>query len=110
MDLALGAEVFCTDGYVGRSALLIVEPAQRVVTHVVVEGDGFAHAERLVPLRLVEHAEENALFLCCTRKAFHDLEFFLDVQVVPCLEDVFGMPLGDDLFRSRASRRLRKRA
>lgn len=97
MDLPLGAEVFCTDGHVGRSALLTVEPAHRVVTHVVVKGGGFAHAERLVPLRLVKHAEENALFLSCTRRAFHDLEFFLDVQVVPCLAGVFGTPLGDEL-------------
>ena len=97
MDIPLGAEVFCTDGHAGRSEYLLIEPNERVVTHVVVKGDGFAHAERLVPLRLVEHTEENALFLSCTRKAFHDLEFFLDVQVIPCLERLFfGTPLGNE--------------
>ena len=52
MDIPINAEVRCADGPCGRSTYVVIDPASRQITHVVVKEDGFPFAERLVPLDL----------------------------------------------------------
>ena len=51
MKLRLGQPVLTTDGEFGEVGDIVVDPHQRVVTHLVVEPHGQHHRARLVPMR-----------------------------------------------------------
>ena len=54
--LVIGSEAVCSDGYRGEVLALVVDPAARTVTHLVVEPHGRAGLARLVPLELADLA------------------------------------------------------
>ena len=74
-EFVIGAKANCTDGPCGEVTRLIVDPAARTVTHLVIdpshgEGQGYA---RLVPLDLVDAAADE-IRLRCTLAEFGQLE------------------------------------
>jgi sporulation protein YlmC with PRC-barrel domain len=56
MRLELGRRVECTDGSFGELTDVVIDPATRRVTHLVVEHAGHPWLARLVPVELVERA------------------------------------------------------
>ena len=54
--LVIGSEAVGSDGYRGEVLALVVDPAARTVTHLVVEPHGRAGLARLVPLELADLA------------------------------------------------------
>jgi hypothetical protein len=54
MRLKLGSRVDCSDGASGELAAVVVDPATRRVTHLVVGAPGEPWSARLVPVALVE--------------------------------------------------------
>ncbi len=50
MQIPIDVEVQCTDGPAGHTAAIIVDPATKQVTHVVVKGKGTLLGEFLVPV------------------------------------------------------------
>ncbi len=82
MEIPIDAEVKCTDGVCGRSTYLIVNPADRQITHVVVKLADWPHAERLVPIDLVRNGGNSALELDCTSAHLITLEHFIDTHYV----------------------------
>jgi sporulation protein YlmC with PRC-barrel domain len=73
ITLVIGSSAVCTDGYSGEILAVVIDPAARTVTHVVVEPKGRAGLARLVPLDLV-HASPGEVRLGCTEAEFKDLE------------------------------------
>ena len=74
-EFVIGAKANCTDGPCGEVTRLIVDPAARTVTHLVIDP---AHGEeqgyaRLVPLDLVDAAADE-IRLRCTLAEFGQLE------------------------------------
>ena len=69
---AIGAGVSCADGDCGRLHRIILDPATRELTHLVVGPD--AHAARLVPVSLVGRAGADMIVLTCTTSGFDLLE------------------------------------
>lgn len=69
---AIGAGVFCADGDCGRLHRIIMDPATRALTHLVVGRD--PHAARLVPVSLVGSAGADSIVLTCTASGFDLLE------------------------------------
>lgn len=69
---AIGAGVSCADGDCGRLHRLIMDPATRALTHLVVGRD--QHSARLVPVSLVASAGADAILLACTTTGFDMLE------------------------------------
>jgi hypothetical protein len=53
MNIPVNADVHCTDGFLGRSTYVILNPITKGVTHFVVRQDQAPHTDRLVPVRLV---------------------------------------------------------
>jgi len=53
MDIPINAEVRCADGPCGRTTRVIINPALREVTHLVVREKDFLRVERIVPIDLV---------------------------------------------------------
>jgi hypothetical protein len=93
ITLVIGAAAHCTDGFPGELKRLVLEPAARTVTHLVVEpvlehGTGFGLA-RLVPLDHVD-ATGDEIGLRYTEAEFKDLSpaeqalaEFVPVQLLP---------------------------
>jgi hypothetical protein len=72
ITLVIGNEAVCSDGYRGEVRAVVIDPAARTVTHVVVEPDGRVGLARLVPLDLVD-AASGPIRLRCTETEFKSL-------------------------------------
>jgi sporulation protein YlmC with PRC-barrel domain len=73
VTLVIGTDAVCSDGYRGEVRAAVIDPAARVVTHVVVEPKGRAGLARLVPFDLVDAATDQ-IRLRCTEAEFASLE------------------------------------
>ena len=73
ITLMLGSDAVCSDGYRGEVQGVVIDPAARTVTHVVVELKGRRGLARLVPLDLVD-AAPGQLELRCTETEFQSLD------------------------------------
>jgi sporulation protein YlmC with PRC-barrel domain len=77
--LVIGSEAVGSDGYRGEVLAVVVDPAARTVTHLVVEPRGRVGLARLVPLELAELADltdagSGPIPLRCTETEFMSLE------------------------------------
>jgi len=72
VTLVIGSDAVCSDGYRGEVRAVVVDPAARTVTHVVVEPKGRLGLARLVPLDLVGTAP-GQIRLRCTEAEFKSL-------------------------------------
>ena len=73
ITLVIGNEALCSDGYRGEVRAVVIDPAARTVTHIVVEPDGRVGLARLVPLGLVD-AASGEIRLRCTETEFKSLD------------------------------------
>lgn len=73
ITLVIGNEALCSDGYRGEVRAVVIDPAARAVTHLVVEPDGRVGLARLVPLDLVD-AASGQIRLRCTETEFKNLD------------------------------------
>jgi sporulation protein YlmC with PRC-barrel domain len=72
ITLVIGMDAVCSDGYRGELQGVVIDPAARTVTHVVVEPKGRRGLARLVPLDLVD-VQPGQLGLRCTETEFRGL-------------------------------------
>ena len=72
-EFTIGAKASCTDGPCGEVTRLIIDPAARTVTHLVIKPEHEAGRARLVPLDLVDTAA-GEITLRCTLAEFGQLE------------------------------------
>jgi hypothetical protein len=71
--IVIGSEALCSDGYRGDILAVVIDPAARTMTHVVVEPKGRLGLARLVPLELVD-ATPGQILLRCTEAEFKELD------------------------------------
>jgi sporulation protein YlmC with PRC-barrel domain len=72
-EFAIGATVSCSDGSCGEVSRMILDPAARSVTHLVVEPKHRREPGRLVPLDLVDTGT-GEIRLRCTLAEFDKLD------------------------------------
>ena len=72
-EFAIGATVSCSDGSCGEVSRMILDPAARSVTHLVVEPKHRREPGRLVPLNLVDTGT-GEIRLRCTLAEFDKLD------------------------------------
>ena len=72
-EFAMGATANCSDGVCGELSRMIVDPATRSVTHLVIDPKHGGEPGRLVPLDLVDTATGD-IRLRCTRAEFDNLD------------------------------------
>jgi hypothetical protein len=60
----LGVPASCTDGFCGNITHFVVDSPTLVVTHLIVEPELGSRAGKLVPIRLVEAADDSAEIQC----------------------------------------------
>jgi sporulation protein YlmC with PRC-barrel domain len=90
MALRIGADASCSDGACGQLNRIIVNPAAREVTHLVVGQRRGNDTARLVPVDLVD-ASAGQLRLGCSLAEFQALPPAQETEVVPDL-DPTGRP------------------
>ena len=73
ITLVIGNDALCSDGYRGEVRAVVIDPAARTVTHIVVEPEGRRGLARLVPLELVDVAS-GQIRLRCTEAEFMNLD------------------------------------
>jgi hypothetical protein len=72
-EFTIGARASCTDGHCGEVRRLIIDPAARTVTHLVIEPGHRKQPGRLVPVDLVDTAAGD-IRLRCTIAEFDRLD------------------------------------
>lgn len=82
MRLVLEQAVLCPDGRFGALADLIIDPASRRLTHLVVLPDGRRTGARLVALAHVDTATASEIVLRCNREAVDAMDAIDEVAFV----------------------------
>ena len=85
MPFRIGADATCTDGACGQVSRIIVNPAAREVTHLVVDPKHRHGPGRLVPVDLVD-ATTGQIRLRCTLAEFQTLRPAEETESVPDLD------------------------
>ena len=111
-EFTLGARASCSDGFCGEVIRTILDPATRVVTHLVIEPRHRKMDGRLVPLELVD-ATGGEIRLRCSLAQFEQLDPAEEVdlaegvdygggygqaEAVPGYGNVGGMGVGASSF------------
>jgi sporulation protein YlmC with PRC-barrel domain len=89
-EFAIGAEAGCVDGPCGKVRRVILDPATRAVTHLVIEPGHLSGRGRLVPLDLVD-STVGAIRLRCTLADFDELEPAEETEMVEGYEVDLGV-------------------
>jgi hypothetical protein len=89
-EFTIGAEARCADGSRGKVSRMIVDPATRAVTHLVIEPEHHGGPGRLVPLDLVGTAT-GAITLRCTLAEFGRLEPAEETELVEGYDAALGV-------------------
>jgi len=97
MDIPLNVDVQCTDRVCGQSTYVIVNPASKRVTHVVVREQQFPQTEYLVPIELILESTPESILLRCTSKELTDLDPFIETEYVE--GDLAELEYGEDDYR-----------
>jgi uncharacterized protein YrrD len=82
MDIPLDAEVFCTDGFCGRSTRVVLKPKCEEVTHLVVKEETSPHKEILIPVTAVTATTPDSINLSYTRGKLAKLQLFIETEYV----------------------------
>ena len=82
-DIPVRAEVWCSDGPCGHSDELIVNPATKQVTHLIVKEEQGAYAERLVPVEKVAESSPGRIRLALSKEELGQIEHFVDREFLP---------------------------
>jgi sporulation protein YlmC with PRC-barrel domain len=92
-QLTIGSDVWCNDRFEGKLQRVVVEPIDRVLTHLVVLPDHGRETERLVPIDLVDATASEAagvIRLSCTDTEFDTLEDAQETQFLPGAAEDWG--------------------
>jgi hypothetical protein len=76
-QFTIGSAVLCSDGACGQLRRVVIEPIDRVLTHLVVKPDHRERPSRLVPVGVVDSAARGAngeIVLHCSRGEFETFE------------------------------------
>ncbi len=83
MDIPLNVDVYGSDGRIGRSNYIVVNPVSQEVTHVVVSDDSAYHTERLVPVKYIQDSDSDMIRLDCTGQQVSTMKTFEEVEYMP---------------------------
>lgn len=90
MDFPLNAEIFCKDGYCGRSTRVILKPKTEEVTHIVVKAKAFPYDEFLVPVAEVTATTPDSINISLTRGELVKQEPFAKIDYVEMNIPAYG--------------------
>jgi sporulation protein YlmC with PRC-barrel domain len=98
MGLELGSEITCSDGACGKLERLVVDPAARTVTYLVVEPPHRVGMARLVPIRFTDRTAHGVRLSCTLAEfdRFDAAEFLAVTEPGFAGEGLPSWPFGSD--------------
>ncbi len=99
IDLPTKADVYCSDGAVGLSTYVIVNPINHKITHLVVKSLLPPFYEVIVPVDLVEETTPGLIRLKCTQNDLRKMEPFereeyIRTEIPDYLSWPYVLPMG----------------
>ncbi len=88
MDIPINAKVNCTDGSVGQSTYVILNPTNEKITHVVVTNGRYPEIEYLVPVDHILESTPDVIRLDCTREELSKMPVFDQLEFIPTGNDM----------------------
>jgi sporulation protein YlmC with PRC-barrel domain len=82
MDIPIDAEVFCVDGFCGRSTRVVLRPRAEEVTDLVVKEREAPHREILIPVTAVTATTPDSINLSYSRDMVAQLQPFIETDYV----------------------------
>jgi uncharacterized membrane protein/sporulation protein YlmC with PRC-barrel domain len=93
IKIPINATVECTDGKVGISTHVIINPTSRKITHVVVgEEEPIAPKNWLVPIELISETAHELIRLSCTKEDLKKIEPFEGLHYIEVSHDEGDYP------------------
>ena len=92
------ADVYCSDGLCGHSVLVVIDPATRLVTHLVVTDKGFLGDEHLIAMDQVVETAADRIQLSCATADLKAMRPFLRGEHVPGEIPFIGYDPGEYTF------------
>jgi len=85
LEISLNARVNCSDGPIGKSVRVIVNPVTATVTHFTVRPDGMGESEHIVPIKDIDVSDAAAIKLNVSKNEFYlyplfESHRFLDME------------------------------
>jgi sporulation protein YlmC with PRC-barrel domain len=96
MDIPLNVDVQCIERVCGKSTYVIINPANKRVTHVVVREQQFPHGEYLVSVDLILESTPERILLRCSGKELETLDPFIETEYVE--GDLAELEYGEDAY------------
>lgn len=95
-NIAINADVHCSDGSCGKTTNIIIDPVSRKVTHIVVEHQRLpGNNMRMVPVRRVKQASRFRIDLSCTSDDVAHMPPFLVTSYIQ--ESPYGKSLDSSM-------------
>jgi uncharacterized membrane protein/sporulation protein YlmC with PRC-barrel domain len=82
-ELPVDAKAICTDGEAGWVTDVVVDPAARAITHIVIRENNTAGREFLIPLDQVTDSSRSTVRLGCVRADLQKFPEFTTTHYVP---------------------------
>jgi hypothetical protein len=80
-DIPLNVIISCIDGKSGKSSHIIINPLNQVITHIVVQSEGFLGSnKRLVSLDQIIVTTPQSIQLSCTKEELAGMEKFTEIN------------------------------
>ncbi len=82
MEIPLDAQVECTDGVCGRSVVVLINPVNDEVVHLVVEEESNPNTQRIVPVDLITETVANTIRLNCSKADLGKMDPFIKTRFI----------------------------
>lgn len=82
MNIPINAKVYCHGKLCGHTQAVILNPVKDVVTHVVVKETKNSHAERMVPIELVDASLSDEIHLNLDQAKLQNMPPFFEVEYI----------------------------
>ncbi len=94
-QFTIGSPVQCSDGVCGRLRRVVIEPVDRVLTHLIVQPDHRPNPSRLIPLDVVRSPRPDRpdeIVLRCSLAEFEIFESALETHFLAGASGQWGYP------------------
>ena len=82
MNIPLNAEVHCSDGLVGHSSCIILNPVRQEITHFVLKRSDMFGYQEIVPVSLIKETNPDMILLRANSHELADLQPFTQNEYV----------------------------
>jgi hypothetical protein len=92
MDIPIHAKVICQNQECGKTACIIINPINKLITHIVVKENGLIGIKRLVPVEEIFESQADQITLRCSQKELSNYEPFTESHYIGGDEQYLDYP------------------